>query len=450
MAVAVAGVVAGALGFVYFPRHGAARAWTLPAPDGGFTGDDLQLRGLALDGQGLGIATWQRSSAGRGTVEIAEELAPGRWETRSPNVADAGQDTSPAIAAGPGRAALAVWLRVGDGADVVVARERDSAGVWHDSALPLSLPPRAVEPTVAVGPTGEQLVAWCQQTTGGWGVALAHRHASDAGWQRPSAVDDVVSPNILFANQPQVALNARGDALVTWYQSEGAPLMTYVSERRDASGTFSHPAAAEHLSACCAPVSSDPEANPKAALGPRGEAAVVWVQDNGAVYLATRDAAGAWIKPRDLTDSFSRASDTARNARAAFGPGGELYVVWQQRDATGNAVYAARRGADGRWINSGREAVRLSDGIAYAPVLAAGPEGGVLAAWVEQGAGGSERVAVRRTGPDRSSWEPVEWLTPEPQRLIRSLRAAMGPKDRALIGWVEGQANARLVFVSTR
>jgi hypothetical protein len=463
IALAAAGVVAAGLGLFFFAPRAAAhcpswtvampdgcrsRAWVLPATNEGFAGAALQLRGLALDDRGLGVAAWQRTSSGRASIEIGEELAPGRWETRGPQVPDAGEDTSPAISAGAGRAALAVWLRVGAGS-AVMTRERDASGVWRDGAQPLSLPSRAVEPTVALGPTGEQLVAWCQETAGKWGVSLAHRAGPEAAWQRPARAEDVVSPDILFANQPQVALDARGDALVTWYQSEGAPLMTYVSERRGASGAFSRPAAAEHVSACCAPVSSDPIANPKAALGPHGEAAVVWVQENGAggapVYLATRDATGPWLTPRDLSASFSPASGTATTAGVAFGPGGELYVVWRQRDATGSAVYAARRNAAGRWVEPGREAVRLSGGNAYSPVLAVGPEGGVLAAWVEQDAARGERIAVRRTGADRSSWEPVEWLTPAPGP-VAFLQAAMGPRDRALVGWVAGGIDARLVF----
>ena len=43
-----------------------------------------------------------------------------------------------------------------------------------------------------------------------------------------------VSPPVLFANQPQIALGFGGEALVAWYQSEGAPLMTYASQRRRA------------------------------------------------------------------------------------------------------------------------------------------------------------------------------------------------------------------------
>ena len=375
------------------------------------------------------------------------------WTTRDPGEALAVSDSAPAVAGGPDGAAMVTWVHAGAG---VVAAERDPWGRWTDPGPGevRSFPASAVEPWVAAAPTGEWFHAWCQATRAGWGISIARRAASGAPWERPGGAEDVVSPPILFANQPQIAVNARGDALVAWYQSEGVPLMTYVSERRGPGGAFSRPGVHDHLSAPGAPVDSDPVANPKPALGPRGEAAVVWVQENGAgatpVYLATRDAAGAWTRPRDLADAFSPAAGVARNARAAFGPGGELYVVWMQGEKAGTfAVYGARRGPEGRWTVPGRVPVRLSSPgrLAYGPTLAAGPEGAVVAAWVEDWGSRDERVAARRTGEDRAGWEAIEWLSGPGTAPAGPPVAAMGPGDRALVGWSAGAlAGARVVF----
>ncbi len=409
-----------------------------------------RLRGLALGGDGLGVAVWEVPLPGRPSLEIGEELSPGVWASRNPTRALAGADAAPAVAVGSDGAALVTWVHQG-GPSGVVASERDADGGWRDPAPGevRSFAPGGIEPWAAVAPGGEQFLVWCQQTRTGWGVSVAHRASARSAWEAPRGAEDVVSPDILFANQPQIAVDARGDALVAWYQSEGVPLMTYVSERRAPAGTFSRPGARDYLSAFGAPVDSDPVANPKPALGPHGEAAVVWVQENGAgatpVYLATRGADEGWTRPQFLGDSFSRPAGAARNARAAFGPGGELYVVWAQSEAPGNAILAARRGADGRWVNPGRDPVRLSSPQrnAWAPALAAGPEGGVIAVWVEAWSKHDERVAVRRTGGDRPGWEALEWLS-GPGR-PGTPAVAMGPRDRAIVGWA---AEGRVVFAS--
>jgi hypothetical protein len=227
--------------------------------------------------------------------------------------------------------------------------------------------------------------------------------------------------------------------------------MTYVSERRGPGAAFSRPGQHDHVSALGAPVAGDPIANPKPALGPRGEAAVVWVQENGAgatpVYVATRDATGTWTKPRDLADSFSAPSGVARGVRAAFAATGELFVVWAQQSSAGSLVVAARRSAQGRWLDTGRDPARLSSArVAYDPVLAVGHDGGVIAAWVEQEGPRDERVAVRRTGVDRPRWESIEWLSRAGGGRVAGLQAAMGPGDRTLVGWVSGMGDARVVF----
>jgi hypothetical protein len=409
----------------------------------------LHVRSLAIDGTGLGIAAWDKPIPGGTTVEVAEELSPGVWTTREPAAGLGERNGSPVVAAGPDGAALVTWVHAGTAAGVYLS-ERSASAVWSDPApgQQVSFGRAGVEPWVAAAPSGEQILAWCQETRTGWGVALARRAGPTATWVRPRDAEDVVSPDVLFANQPQIALDARGDALVAWYQSEGAPLMTYVSERRGPSGAFSRPGARDFVSAGGAPVDSDPVANPKPALGPHGEAAVVWVQENGAgarpVYMATRDPRGTWTRPRDLGDAFSRPAGAARDARAAFGPEGELYVLWMQD----GAIYAARRDPRGRWIDPGQTPALLSTPgkTAYGPALAAGPEGGVIAAWVEEDTSCTEHVAVRRTGGDRPGWEVLEPVSKRGDK-VGPPAVAMGPGDRTLVAWVSGgPGSTRVVF----
>jgi hypothetical protein len=190
-------------------------------------------------------------------------------------------------------------------------------------------------------------------------------------------------------------------------------------------------------------VDSHSVANPRPALSEAGEAAVVWTQENGkgaiAVFLATRGRDGTWTRPKDLDDTFSPAVGTARCAQLAFGPGGELYVIWYQDQGDGDAVYAARRDASGRWIDDGNHALRLSapDAIAYAPALAVGPEGGVVAVFTEE-TKGQARIAARRTAAGDVSWGAEEWLSPQGEA-VSDPAVALGPGDRTIVAWTQGQ-----------
>jgi len=416
--------------------------WRLPAPSSGVGAAGSALRSVAIDGNGHGVAAWETSSPGRTTVQLGEETKPGSWTVAEPLP---GNNSAPVVAADSDGAAILAWVRGGEG---VFISERDASGSFHESSAPFA--PGGVEPFVARGMAGEWLLAWCQPTRTGWGVAVARRGPGERSWERPRDAEDVLSPAILYANQPRVAANARGDVAVAWYQSEGVPLMTYVSERT-ATGAFSRPAAHDHLSPSGAAVASDPIANPKPAVGPDGEAAVAWVQENGRgatpVYLATRDAHGTWTKPADLASAFSQTVTAARDVEVAFSSDGELFVVWLQD----GAAYAARRGRDGSWIDAGRNPSRLSSPsrTAYGITLAAGDGGGVVAAWVEIDGPHDARVAARRTGVDRPTWSALEWLSPEHGGEVGAPSAAIGPGHRTLVGWGSGPPGiSRLVFAS--
>lgn len=226
--------------------------------------------------------------------------------------------------------------------------------------------------------------------------------------------------------------------------------MVYASERATADGELSRPAKEDFLSPPGAPVDSHPVANPRPSLSESGEAAVVWTQENGkgaiAVFLATRDRQGTWTRPKDLDDSFSPAVGTARCAQLAFSPAGELHVIWYQDRGDGDAVYAARRDASGRWLEDGHHPTRLSapDAIAYAPALAVGPGGGVVAAFTEE-TKGQTRIAARRAGAADQPWSAEEMLSPRGEA-VGDPAVAIGPGDRAVVAWTQGPfGKARVV-----
>ncbi|MFT3773223.1 MAG: hypothetical protein QM820_48205 [Minicystis sp.] len=318
-----------------------------------------------------------------------------------------------------------------------------------------SFPPTGYEPRLATNRAGEWIMAWNQwRSTPHYGVAVAHRDRADAPWVMPASADDVLSMEIFFSNAPVIALNDAGQALITWYQSLGGPLRAFVSERSGPGALFSRATEDSILSPDGAPVDSDPFAPVKPAIAADGSAAAAWPQENGKgatlVYLATRDAAGTWTKPRDLDDAFSIPSGYARGVQVAFGPGGDLYVVWYQDAGDGNAVYAARRHPDGTWAEDGRHPMRLSSTGATGifPRIAVGPGGSAVVVWSERAAGGPQRVAARRTGPADQPWGAVEVLSPETGDDAVYPVVAVGPDDRTIAAWAQGPGTAQRVMIA--
>jgi hypothetical protein len=437
------------------------RGWVLPGTEETLGPAGARSVSAAIDGRGKAILGWDIESPGLAGIAVAEEKTPGSFALRSPTIhvatsAVISSSSQTHVAAGANGEAVVTWSQRGDDeTSYIHASSRDVRGAWRDpegAQDSFSFLPRGFQPFVTTSPRGEWILAWNQWYDVNYGVALARRSPGDEAWSRPARGDDVLSVPIFYSNAPRVALDSRGAGLIVWFQSTGGPLMVYASERSAGGGEFSRPAKEDFLSPPGAPVDSHPVANPRPALSETGEAAVVWTQENGqgaiAVFLATRDRQGVWARPAGLDDSFSPAVGTARCAQIAFSPGGELYVIWYQDQGDGDAVYAARRDASGRWIEDGMHPVRLSaaDAIAYAPALAVGPGGGALVAFTEE-AKGQTRIAARRASAAEGAWGPEERLSP-PGEAVADPAVAVGPGDRAVVAWAQGPFGRARVAVA--
>jgi hypothetical protein len=49
-------------------------------------------------------------------------------------------------------------------------------------------------------------------------------------WTHPSGLSDNISPDGQGANEPQVAMDDNGNAIITWYQFDGSDYQIFMSE----------------------------------------------------------------------------------------------------------------------------------------------------------------------------------------------------------------------------
>lgn len=427
------------------------RPFVLPAPEDAMGEPAARNVKVIVDGNGRGLAAyWSASDAGS-RVGVFEETAEHAWSERAPDAMLKGNGTSPELAAGANGGAVVVWADD----SFVFSSERSSAGDWRDPAGmidALSFWPKSYQPRV-VERSGEWLLVWNQWMSTGYGVSVATRSSLKEAWKRPENADDVISPHLLFSNAPFPAMGPGGEALISWHQSVGGPLMAFASGRPSAEEPFARLEKGDYLSPPGAPIDSHGIANSKPAFAPSGAAAIAWTQENGAgatpVFLAVRDPGGSFRAPRDLADSFSRPVGVARCVQLAFGPNGDLYVIWYQDEGEGDTMFAARRRPDGTWAEDGRHPVRLSSGgtVAAAPALAVGPEGGVIAVWSEGSNKSPFRVAARRTGGAAEPWGAIEILSPSTGEDAADPAVGIGPGDRAMVGWTQGTlTGAQVMF----
>ncbi|MDO3723020.1 Ig-like domain-containing protein [Marinobacter sp. chi1] len=132
---------------------------------------------------------------------------------------------------------------------------------------------------------------------------------------------------------PQLASNARGDAIVVWVQDED--LYARIFDGDDGSWR-----SIERIKG-----KVEDSARPHVAMDPSGNAVVVWSKENNdRVYARRFDAGrGRWEKDTRI------GGDDASNPRVAMDARGGAIAVWQQRGALSNNIYASRLAGRGDW-----------------------------------------------------------------------------------------------------
>jgi hypothetical protein len=397
----------------------------------------------AVDGSGSWILAWTHD----GRLVVAED-ASGTIEVDE-GLIDAlpGSSSWVDVCAGPEGEALLAWRQTGfDGlpgdANAIFVAQRAPLGKFSIRSTPVSFGANAYQPRIAIGPAGDTVLVWNQWYGEHFGVSLATARRAHEPLELPRSEDDVLSFPINFSNAPWPAVARDGGFLVSWFQSFGSELLVYVSEREGRDGSPSRPSPPDAIS----PLGAATE-DPRPAIGPHNEAAVVWSGDpglsTGAVYLATRDVDGNWTSPLHLGDSLSPRNGLARSAHARFGVMGDLWVVWEQD----TRIVAAYRDPSGHWQTSFARPLELSTSgrEALEPAIAAGNDGGLLVVFTEQDDTGRFVVVARRLVSGRFEAGPREVLSaPDDGNAYTPVVSIGGPDDRAVVAWTTGDINPEL------
>ncbi len=248
----------------------------------------------------------------------------------------------------------------------------------------------AADPQIAMDANGNGLAVW-RQSDGTRNNIWANRYTHGTGWGTAALIE---TDNAGDADSPQVVFDAIGDALVVWRQSDGTH--TSIWSKRYTAGTGW--GAALLLEAD----NANDAHSPQIASTANGTAVVVWVQTNGSSYntiRANRYTPGTgWGTAVAIdTDSAGYASDP----QIAMDANGNAVAVWSKSDGTRFNIVANRYSVGTGW---GTAALIETNnvGSAYGPQVALDTNGNALAVWVQFDGENNKIVANRYT--NGSGW----------------------------------------------
>lgn len=224
---------------------------------------------------------------------------------------------------------------------------------------------QSFDPQVAVDGKGNSVYVWIW-----YGGNLCAGAPCQRIQTRTRSAAGVLSPTYWIttqgqqANDPQVAVNANGDAAIVWQTNHQIQ-----TRLRPAAATFFNP------SATLSP--PGPADKPQVAVDPNGNAVYVWQHFDGTherIQTRTLSLTGT----RGTTLTLSPAGQDAENAQVALDAHGNAVFAWESSDGTTQRIQARTRSAAG---TLGPTQTLVAGQYASDVHLAVDPAGDAVFAW---------------------------------------------------------------------
>jgi DNA-binding beta-propeller fold protein YncE len=312
--------------------------WSAPVPLSD-PSPHVALPEVAIDPAGKAVAVWQRFDGAHFVIEAATRPAGGGWSGPTRLSRPSRGSFEPQIAIDAAGEAVAVWRRAKSTDAVIEAADLPAGGGWSRPTL-LSRPSwGSFEPQIAIDAAGDAVAVWTRSSRNYHESVEASTRPLGGGWSRPTRLSPPVHGVLKHLSEPQVAVDPAGDAVAVWTRSS-LNHESVEAATRPAGGGWSRPTRLSH------PRGRPEDAEPQIAIDPAGEAVAVWARSNGEdfrqrIEAATLPAGGGWSRPTLLSDP----SDWDFEPQIDIDPAGEAVAVWRSSDSSRWLIESATRPA---------------------------------------------------------------------------------------------------------
>ena len=344
-----------------------AAAWTAPrslSPPGQDAADPQ----VAVDADGDAIFVWQRFDGTYTRIQARTRSAAGSLGAVQTLSAYGANAFDPQVAVEADGDAVFTWTRGSGTNDRIEARARSATGILSPVQILSLSGHNAFDPQVAVDADGDAVFTWTRFD--GTTFRTQARARSAAGVL--SALQTLSEPG-LAAFSPQVAVDAGGDAVFTWQRPDGtsATCCQRIQARaRSAVGTLSE---VENLSP-----SGQPAYQSQVAVDADGDFVFTWARFDGAnirIQAGTRSAAGT----KGAVQTLSGPGQNALDPQLAVEADGDAVFTWRRFDGSHFRAQARARSTAGAL--SASQTLSGSGYTASEPQVGVDSEGDALFTW---------------------------------------------------------------------
>jgi hypothetical protein len=389
---------------------------------------------IQTDPTGHAISVWLHSNAAGGILSVeANRFDPATRDWSLPITLEATELTSasdPDLAVGPAGDAIAVWLQESnDVASVWSNWYEASSQTWHDAVLvERDDTGEAQEPHVAALPDGGAVAVWHQWD--GLRTSLWANRFVGGKWTGRALLETTDSAN---ANQADVAADSKGNAVAVWRQVDDTQETVWSATRAANADAWNAPF-------MLGPAGVNDGGNspqPHVALDASGDGLAVWSlrqETTWSIWSSCYHAGTDTWDPGVLVESDD--GGDATHPQLAFDASGTAFATWRLNDGVSASIWASRFVTrTGRWTDPAR--LDDSDTPPVSPMVAAGGEGHAVVVWQQQGVFSND-VHASRFDPLSGLWEIPSRLDMV-NALAETPRVAVDAAGNALVIWAQPQ-----------
>lgn len=262
--------------------------------------------------------------------------------------------------------AVVAWIQYDGANDQVFISEYRNGSWTHPANLADNISPdggSVYDVEVEMNDQGTVLVTWQQYD----GVSDEHVYLSEyrnGSWTHPANLMDHISVDGEYAYDPELSINAQGEAIIVWEQSDGNDDQIFMSHYKN--GSWTHPEdLMDNIS-----VDGEDANDPEVALNNNGDAIIIWNQDNDMSdeqIFMSEYRNGSWTHPSSLSDYISPSDgENADDGMVVMDDSGEAIIVWEQEDSDENDRVFMSEYRNGKWTHPSNINDHISPGSSEA------------------------------------------------------------------------------------
>jgi hypothetical protein len=284
------------------------------------------------------------------------------------------------------------------------------------------------------GSAGEQLA----------GSVTTSFTTGDRQWQMAVSIE---TGDVNIAEDPQIAVDSRGDTVVVWRRPEGNGARVWSNRYTAGSGWGT----ALTIGPVIDPGTQGPVRTPQVAMDANGNAIAVWPQSDGGNYKiwANRYTAGTgWGAAVSIEPNASTvASDISAAPQVRFDGNGNAIALWERSDGANSHVWGNRYTTGAGWSTAARvDATAVEAGSAQ---LAFDAQGDAIAVW-DQSEGAGFHIWSSRYTAAAGSWSTARMI--ENDDAVQAFNAQIGidTAGNAVVVWIQSDSTTRTEIWSNR